>query len=104
MGLAGLYNNWTSPEGEEVCTCTIITTDANEILAPIHPRMPVILPEIAYGPWLDPAMHDKNWLLQILKPFPSEEMEYYPVTAKVNSYKYNEPENIKPVTVNAEQK
>lgn len=98
IGLAGLYNNWTPPEGEEVCTCTIITTDANELLAPIHPRMPVILPETAYGPWLDPAVHDKDRLLPLLKPFPSGEMEYYPVTAKVNSYKYNAPDAIEPVS------
>jgi putative SOS response-associated peptidase YedK len=104
MGLAGLYNNWTSPEGEEICTCTIIITDANELLAPIHPRMPVILPENAYGLWLDPSMHDQDRLMLLLKPFPSEEMEHYPVTSKVNSYKYNDPENIRPLVMKSEEK
>jgi putative SOS response-associated peptidase YedK len=97
MGLAGLYNNWRSPEGEEVCTFTIITTDANDLLSSIHPRMPVIIPEEDHRLWLDPAVHDEEALLALLRPYPSDEMEYYPVTPKVNSFKYNDPENIKPV-------
>jgi putative SOS response-associated peptidase YedK len=99
MGLAGLYNNWTSPEGEEICTSTVIVTDANEILAPIHERMPVIIPEEKFGLWLDPEVHDKELLLPLLKPYDSEELEMYPVTAKVNSAKYDNPENIMPVAV-----
>jgi len=43
VGFAGLYSVWRSPEGEDICTCTIITTDANELLRPIHDRMPVII-------------------------------------------------------------
>ena len=97
MGLAGLYNLWISPEGEEVCTCTIIVTDANEIIAPIHERMPVILDEEKFGRWLDPAVHDRETLLPLLKPYDPEALEIYPVTSKLNSYKYNDPENIKPV-------
>jgi putative SOS response-associated peptidase YedK len=99
MGLAGLYNNWTSPEGEEICTSTVIVTDANEILAPIHERMPVIIPEEKFGLWLDPEVHVKELLLPLLKPYDSEELEMYPVTAKVNSAKYDNPENIMPVAV-----
>ncbi len=95
MGLAGLYNTWTSPDGEEICTSTIIVTDANEILAPIHERMPVIIPEEKFGVWLDPAVHEKELLLPLLKPCDSKELEMYPVTAKVNSAKYDNPENIK---------
>jgi putative SOS response-associated peptidase YedK len=97
MGLAGLYNNWRSPEGEEVCTFTIITTDANDLLSSIHPRMPVVISEEDHRLWLDPAVHDEEALLALLRPYPSDEMEYYPVTPKVNSFKYNDPENIKPV-------
>ena len=97
MGFAGLYNTWTSPEGEKVCTCAIITTDADELLAPLHPRMPVITPEEKFALWLDPSVHGKDALLPLLKPFPSGLIEFYAVTPKVNSYKYNAPENIMPV-------
>ena len=97
MGFAGLCSNWTSPEGEGICTFTIITTDANFLLAPIHPRMPVIIPENDYGLWLDPAIHDQERLCALLTPYPSDQMDLYPVTAKVNSFKYNDPENISPV-------
>jgi putative SOS response-associated peptidase YedK len=97
MGLAGLYNLWISPEGEEICTCTIIVTDANEIIAPIHERMPVILDEEKFGQWLDPAVHDRKTLLPLLKSYDPEALDIYPVTSKVNSYKFNDPENIKPV-------
>jgi putative SOS response-associated peptidase YedK len=97
MGFAGLYNIWTSPEGEEICTCTIITTDANEQVARLHDRMPAILREDHYGLWLDPLVHDPKQLLPLLTPYPSEDLELFPVTPKMNSYTYNDPENIKPL-------
>jgi len=99
FGFAGLYNIWTSPEGEDICTSTIITTDANEILRPIHDRMPVIAPPDAYDLWLDPRVHNKDILDALLKPYPSEEMELYRVSRKMNSFKYNEPENIMPAAM-----
>src|SRR5512134_1686480 len=92
FGFAGLYNYWTSPEGEELCTTTIITTNANQLLLPIHDRMPVITPEDDYDLWLDPSLHDGEALLPLLKPYPSGQMECYPVTPKVNSFRYNDPE------------
>jgi putative SOS response-associated peptidase YedK len=97
MGFAGLYNHWTSPEGETICTSTIITTDANELIKPLHDRMPVILHQGDFRLWLNPHEQDKGILLPILKPFPSEELEAYRVTPKVNSFKYNKPDNIEPV-------
>ena len=62
-GFAGLYNNWRSPEGEEVCSSTIVTTDANELVMPLHDRMPVILHENDFRLWLNPNEHDNNLLL-----------------------------------------
>jgi len=97
MGLAGLYNTWKSPEGEEVPSCTIITTDANSLMAPIHNRMPVILHKDDFRLWMDPAEHDKEVLRPLLKPFPSEELETYRVTTKVNSFKYDHPDDIEPI-------
>jgi putative SOS response-associated peptidase YedK len=94
FGFAGLYNVWTSPEGEQINTCTIITTDANELIAPIHNRMPIIDSPNKYQQWLDPSIHDEKSILAMLKPLPLEELELYPVTSKVNSFKYNNPQNI----------
>jgi putative SOS response-associated peptidase YedK len=97
LGFAGLYNTWTSPEGQKVCTSTIITTEANELLAPIHDRMPVIMPEDKFETWLEPLDRDKDALIRILKPYPAEELEIYEVSSKVNSVKYNAPDIIQPV-------
>ncbi len=96
FGLAGLYNIWTSPEGEEICTSTIITTDANELVQPLHNRMPAVIPPDKYDLWLDSSVHDKDILNPLLKPYPSGKLELYRVTQKMNSFKYNDPENIIP--------
>jgi putative SOS response-associated peptidase YedK len=97
MGLAGLYNFWTSPEGERICTCTIIVTDANELIAPIHDRMPVILNPDEYDRWLDPGLQEAEALQPLLKPYPSEELELHEVSSKVNSPKNNSPDLILPI-------
>jgi putative SOS response-associated peptidase YedK len=96
LGFAGPYNTWKSQEEEQVCTSTIITTEANELLAPIHDRMPVITPEDKFATWLEPSEQDKNALKKLLMPYPSEELEAYEVSAKVNSVQYNAPDIIKP--------
>jgi putative SOS response-associated peptidase YedK len=97
FGFAGLYSIWTSPEGERLYTSTIMTTNANELVMPIHDRMPVITPADKYAVWLDPGTRDSSALEGVLRPYPSGEMECFPVTPKVNSIKYNSPENIKPL-------
>ncbi len=96
FGFAGLYNIWTAPEGERICTCTIITADANELLAKVHDRMPVIIPKEKEDLWLDPDMHDQAILRGLLRPYPSAEMEMYPVSPSVNSPKFNDADAIKP--------
>ena len=98
IAFAGLYNFWKSPEGEQICTGTIITTDANEIVRPLHDRMPVIASPDAYDLWLEPDVHDKALLQKILKPYPSAELDVYEVTPNVNSPKNNAPENIQKVS------
>jgi putative SOS response-associated peptidase YedK len=97
FGLAGLYNLWTSPEGEEICTGAIITTEANEVLSSVHNRMPVILTRDRYDPWLDPKNQDTEKLLSLLKPCESGEIEFYTVSTKVNSPSFNAKENVEPV-------
>jgi len=97
FGFAGLYNIWTSPDGNQICTCTIITTEANETLKPINDRMPVILPRDKEDFWLNPANEEKKQLLGILKPYPSEELLAFEVSTKVNVPQFNTPENIQPM-------
>lgn len=97
FGMAGLYEVWVSPAGKTLRTCTIITTRANDLLSPIHDRMPVIVPREKQAFWLDRSVHDKKDLLDILKPFTPEEMEVYRVSMAVNSPLNDKPELILPV-------
>ena len=96
FGFAGLYEVWNSPEDEQLTTCAIITTEANELMRPIHERMPVIIPKELENEWLNPLNADQGALLQLLKPYPDDEMVAYPVSKRVNSPQNNSPELIKP--------
>ncbi|MFO1323788.1 MAG: SOS response-associated peptidase [Burkholderiales bacterium] len=82
FAFAGLTERWLSPEGQVLDTCTIITTQANAMLAQMHDRMPVIVAPAAYDRWLDVAVTD---LADIFAPFPSEAMAWYPVSTRVNA-------------------
>jgi len=84
FAFAGLWDRWESPEEGAIETCTILTTAANAVLAPIHDRMPVILPPWEYSRWLDPSIKDPDSLAPLLVPFPPEEMLAYPVNPRVN--------------------
>ena len=75
FGLAGLYETWMSPDKREIQSCTIITTEANKLIAPIHDRMPVIVPKKQELIWISDAAEDRAMLLSILKPYPAEEMD-----------------------------
>lgn len=101
FGFAGLYDTWTSPEGEAVNTCTIITTSANELMRPFHHRMPVILPREAQARWLDPAFGDIPELVQLLRQYPADAMEAYPVSPLVNSPRHNSAECVEPAADNS---
>lgn len=97
FGFAGLYDTWTSPEGERVRSCTIITTGANDLVRAIHDRMPVILPKELEAAWLDPTSQTVGELLALLQPYPAHEMEAHAVPRSVNSVENNTPELIYPV-------
>ena len=87
FAFAGLYERWNSPDGETIDTCTIVTTAANEVIAPIHDRMPVILATQEYAQWLDPGVGGIDRLPALLDPYPAAEMKIYPVSSLVNSPK-----------------
>lgn len=93
--IAGLWESWKDPQEKEVRTFTIITTEPNEILQPIHNRMPVIMKKEDEEVWLDPNAEAKH-LVKTLGPYPAEEMEAYAVSRLVNNPRVNAPECIEP--------
>ena len=74
FALAGLYETWRSPAGEKIHTCTIVTTEPNALIAPIHDRMPVILTRQGEAIWLDPAVREPTALMPLFKPYPAGKM------------------------------
>jgi putative SOS response-associated peptidase YedK len=86
---AGLWEQWESPEKEKIASCTILTTEANEVLKPIHDRMPVVLDKKYYDLWLDPQAQKPEALQEVLHPYPASAMTSYPVSTLVNNPKYN---------------
>jgi putative SOS response-associated peptidase YedK len=78
-------------------TCTIITTNANDLMTPIHERMPVIIPRSAYELWLDPAIKDSERLTPLLVPYADDQLEAYPVTKRVNDPSNDVPECVVPL-------
>ncbi len=97
FAFAGLTERWVSPEGAEIHSCCILTTAANDRMAPIHDRMPVLLAPADHDAWLDPSTTDPERLLAFLKPAPSEGMVAYPVSRAVNASKNESPDLIEPV-------
>ena len=97
FAFAGLWENWNSPDGSQILSTTIITTSPNELVAPIHNRMPAILPKSAYDLWLSPVEQPATKLDAILRPYPADQMQAYAVSRLVNSPANDQPECIQPV-------
>lgn len=85
MAFAGLWEQWRSPEGEDLEICTIIVTDANSFTRQIHDRMPVILSPGDWDAWLETEAKDAGELQGLLKPYSAEDMAAWPVSTMVNS-------------------
>lgn len=92
FAFAGLWEVWHSPDGSEIPSCTIITTEPNSLMAPIHNRMPVILARDYYPEWLDPAERPADQLQELLRPYPADRMEAYPVSTVVNNPRHDHPD------------
>jgi putative SOS response-associated peptidase YedK len=101
LAFAGLWEIWHDPEvGEQaprIRTFTIITTEANDLLQPIHDRMPVVLPESEWDRWLDPEFQDVDTLRQLLVPAPEADFEMWPVSNLVNKADNEGAELLEPV-------
>ena len=85
FGFAGLWERWEGEGVQAINSCTILTTEANEVLRPVHDRMPVILHPDDYSLWLDGDERERALLGELLRPYPAEEMVGYPVSTLVNS-------------------
>jgi putative SOS response-associated peptidase YedK len=95
FAFAGLWSRW-GPRDAELETCAIITTEANELCAKVHDRMPVILAPSDYERWLDTSDPDP---VDLLRPYPSDAMRAYPVSPRVNSPKNDDVELIEPLPI-----
>ena len=104
LALAGLWETWKVPDGASeptpdgwLRTCTIVTTDANAVLAPVHHRMPVVLERAAWDEWLDPDATDVAALSRLLRPADDDRLTIRAVSPAVNSSRANGPELVEPV-------
>ena len=97
MAMAGVWENWRSPAGERLRSFAIVTTSANELLAPIHDRMPVILGAENWPLWLGEATADPGQLKALLIPYPAKDMVIWPVGRRVGNVKNNDPSLIEPI-------
>ena len=96
LALAGLWETWHSPDGSEIDSCTILTTEPNELMAPIHNRMPVIIEPADFAMWLDPGDRPEDGL-HLLRPYPASQMTTTPVSTHVNSPRNDDAQCIQPL-------
>lgn len=97
FAFAGLYEYWETKSGKMLESCTIVTTTPNDLMSPIHHRMPVILSPENESVWLDPKNENVSELLSMLRPYSPDQMEAYEVSDFVNSPRNQGPLCIKPV-------
>lgn len=96
FAFAGLWERWQGPDESPVESCTLVTTAPNEIVSPLHDRMPAIVDPAAYDLWLDPGVSDRSRLAPLLGPFPAHEMEAFAVGFLVNDPKVEDRRLIQP--------
>ena len=95
FAFAGLWDHWEG-EGESIDSCTIIVMPANEVMKPIHERMPAIIAPADYDLWLDSRVTDKQEIMQYLNSAPSSQLTAFPVSTRVNSPRNNDERCIQP--------
>jgi len=96
LAIAGLWARWPDPLGEPRESCTLLTTTPNEVVRPVHERMPVLLPRSAHGRWLDPATVPAQ-LTPLLAPCPAGVLAVHPVSPRVNNPREDVPDCIAPL-------
>jgi putative SOS response-associated peptidase YedK len=101
FGLAGLWESWLMPDGTPLESFCILTTAANDLMRPIHDRMPVILPPEEYPRWLNHNQHDPRQLEELYRPYPADLMTAVKVSTAVNSPAHDAPDCLQPLAVDA---
>ena len=96
FAFAGLWDRWRAPDSQIVETYTVLTTQPNELLRPLHDRMPVILSPGVFAQWLDPGFGDVNALTDLLRPAPAEGMQLHSVSRRVNNVANDDAECVAP--------
>lgn len=91
MAFAGLWEKSKTEDGSEIETCCILTTSSNEVIRPIHDRMPVVLQPEDYGLWMNRKMHDTAELNRLYQPYPAEMMVTHKVPDLVNNHRFDGP-------------
>jgi putative SOS response-associated peptidase YedK len=104
FALAGLWEHWEGPGGDVIESCTLLTTQPNELLKALHNRMPVILHPQDYDLWLDPQVQQADPLRPLLQPYPPDHMDAYPVSRWVNSPGNDDPRCIEPLPQASDQR
>lgn len=98
FALAGLWDTWKTPQGDWLRTCTIITTEPNDVVTHLHNRMPAILPEDHEADWLSHDHDDPGFLRTLLQPYPAEAVCAYAVSPRVNNVRFDDPSLIEPTS------
>jgi putative SOS response-associated peptidase YedK len=97
FAMAGLWETWRSREGQPLESFTILTTEPNELVKPLHNRMPVILDPADYETWLNPEPKDLEKIKAMLHAPPAENMVAYPVSPRMNKPEHDEPDCLQPI-------
>lgn len=97
LALAGLWEHWTSPVGESIQTFTILTTEANDLIRPLHERMPVVLPPEVWNLWLRPSRTPAQ-LQPLLEPLPAGLLKLHPVAKRVGNARNDDADLVEPAT------
>ena len=97
FAFAGLWEQWEGPDGGAITLCALLTTAPNDIIRPLHDRMPVILGPRDYALWLDSDMQRADVLQPLLRPYPPAEMTAYPVSTRVNNPGHETPACVDPL-------
>lgn len=97
FAFAGLWEHWKGPDGRAIESCTLLTTEPNDLIRTFHHRMPVILEPANYALWLDPGIQEPERLQPLLRPYASDELTAYPVSTLVNNPANDTPECIEPL-------
>ncbi|NJL87634.1 MAG: SOS response-associated peptidase [Leptolyngbyaceae cyanobacterium SM1_1_3] len=101
FAFAGLWEHWQN-EQEAISSCTLLTTQPNSLLAPVHDRMPVMLPAEVYDRWLNPQEQRPESLQPLLVPYTATEMQRYPVSQQVNNPSHNSLSCIEPIELESQ--